>query len=156
LQALEYLSQTPLVLWVAESDFGYPTVLTLHSIGMALVVGIIMMFDLRVIGIGAAIPLRAFDVFFPVAWTGLLINVISGALLFCANYSAFLHNTAFITKLVLLFTAAIAAWQLTRRIDRGALEWQTTASRGLAALSLALLLGAITAGRIIGYTSVPE
>lgn len=151
---LDYISQTAPVLWVAESDFGYPIVLTLHSIGMALVVGIVFMFDLRVLGLGSRVSVRAFDAFFPLAWLGLAINAISGTLLFFANYTAFLHNTAFLSKLALLVSAAVCTALLARRND---LETAIAgAARGLAAASLLLLLGAITAGRIIGYTSVPE
>src|SRR5215510_13271107 len=101
-QVLDYISQTAPVLWVAESDWGYPIVLTLHSIGMALVVGILFMFDLRILGLAMRIPLPAFDAFFPIAWGGFVINLISGTLLFLANSAAFLTNTAFITKIILL------------------------------------------------------
>jgi hypothetical protein len=153
-QVLDYISQTAPVLWVAESDWGYPIVLTLHSLGMALVVGIIFVFDLRILGLGSRVAVRAVDAFFPLAWLGLAVNAMSGTLLFLANYTAFLHNTAFLTKIALLFAAAICTWLLARRDD---LEFGITdAARALAAASLLLLLGAITAGRIIGYTSVPE
>ena len=157
LQILESLSNTALVMWVAESDFGYPIVLTLHAIGMALVVGIVMTFDLRVIGVAPQVPLPAFRAFFRVAWIGLAINVVSGTLLFCANFSAFLHNTAFIAKLVLLAAAAVATALVARRLQtEGNLTVPSANTRVLATLCLVLLLGAITAGRIIGYTSVPE
>lgn len=153
MHALEALSQTAIVIWVAESDWGYPVVLTLHSIGMALVVGIAAMFNLRMLGAAKAIPSHAFDAFFRVAWCGLAINVVSGSLLFCANYRVFLNNTAFITKLALLASAALVTWWLARQRDSVS---PLIPSRVLSALSLVLLLGAMTAGRIIGYTSVPE
>ena len=154
---LDYLSQTALILWVAESDWGYPIVLTLHSIGMALVVGILLMFDLRILGLAKHIPFHSFDKFFPIAWIGFVINLISGTLLFLANSATFLANTAFITKITLLCSAAVVAWLLGRRVDlNDGSAVAATASRALAAASLALLLGAITAGRIIAYTNVPE
>lgn len=154
---LDYLSQTALILWVAESDWGYPIVLTLHSIGMALVVGILFMFDLRILGLAKRIPFGAFDTFFPIAWIGFIINLISGTLLFLANSAAFLTNTAFLTKIALLCGAGIVAWLLGRRDDLNTgSALASAASRTLAAASLLLLLGAITAGRIIAYTNVPE
>jgi hypothetical protein len=157
LQLLERLSQTALVLWVAESAWGYPIVLTMHAIGMALVVGIVVMFDLRVVGFANRIPLNAFRAFARVAWLGLVINVVSGTLLFCANYTAFLHNTAFVTKIALLCAAAFTTWGVARTLDRtcGSLVISSSA-RALATAGLVLLVGAIVAGRIIGYTSVPE
>jgi hypothetical protein len=154
---LDYLSQTALILWVAESDWGYPIVLTLHSIGMALVVGILFMFDLRILGLARRIPFQTFERFFPIAWTGFVVNLVSGTLLFLANSAAFLTNTAFITKITMLCGAAFVAWLLGHRVDlNNGSDVAATASRALAAASLTLLLGAITAGRIIAYTNVPE
>jgi hypothetical protein len=153
---LETISQTSLVRWVAESDWGYPIVLTLHAIGMALVVGIVLVFDLRVLGVAARIPLAALQRFFLVAWIGFAVNLTSGTLLFCANYSAFIHNTAFITKISLLIAGAICTWLLVRQIDFTKSDSVTAKAKLIAAISVILWLGAITAGRIVGYTSVPE
>jgi hypothetical protein len=150
------ISQTAPVLWVAESDYGYPTVLTLHSLGMALVLGIVMMLNLRVIGIVSHIPVRSFHPFAPVAWAGLAINVVSGTLLFCANYTVFLANTAFISKIVLLCAAGLVTWLLASELAGSDDAGNSTRSRALAAMSLLLLFAALTAGRVIAYTSVPE
>lgn len=156
MQFLETISQTSLVRWVAESDWGYPIVLTLHAIGMALVVGIVLVFDLRVLGVAARIPLVALRRFFLVAWIGFAVNLTSGTLLFFANYSAFIHNTAFITKISLLIAGAICTWLLVRQIDFTKSDSVTAKAKLIAAISVILWLGAITAGRIVGYTSVPE
>ena len=112
---------------------------------------------LRVVGLAPRIPLHACRDFFRVAWIGLAINVVSGTLLFCANSSAFLHNTAFITKLALLCAAAFVTWLISHQSnDIEGVEVASTTTRLLATLCLLLLFGAIIAGRIIGYTSVPE
>jgi hypothetical protein len=154
LNFLEAISQTLLIRWVAESDWGYPIVLTAHAVGMALVVGIMLMFDLRVLGVAARIPYESIRVYFRVAWLGLAINAVSGTLLFFINYTAFLHNAAFLTKLSLLCLAAIATWLLSREVSRS--EMSTRSARCLAGFCVVIWLGAIVAGRIVGYTSVPE
>jgi hypothetical protein len=161
LSLLETVAHTALVVWVAESDYGYPIVLTAHAIGMALVVGIALIFDLRVLGYARRMPLAVFDELFRVAWLGFAVNLVSGTLLFLANYTAFIHNTAFITKIILLIAAGIATWLLARAVDiegavAGRAELATTRGKVIAAVCLVLWLGAITAGRIVGYTSVPE
>jgi len=117
LQLLESLSQTALILWVAESNYGYPIVLTLHSIGMALVIGIMLVVDLRVIGLINVLSFNSLRKFFTVAWIGLAINAGSGTLLFLANYSAFLTNTAFITKIILLVIGAALTAVLSRQLQ---------------------------------------
>ena len=158
---LETISQTALVRWAAESDWGYPIVLTAHAIGMALVVGILLMFDLRVLGLGSCIPFAAIRAYFRVAWIGLAINICSGTLLFLINYTAFLHNIAFLTKISLLAVAGIGTWMLAREVSgassSGASNIEVTRrTQILAGVCVVLWLGAITAGRIVGYTSVPE
>jgi len=155
LNFLESISQTPLVRWAAESDWGYPIVLTTHAIGMGLVVGILLMFDLRVLGVAARIPISAIRSYFRVAWFGLAINVCSGTLLFFINYTAFLHNTAFLTKISLLVLAGFGTWLLAREVSVANVV-TTRRARVLAGVCVLLWLGAIVAGRIVGYTSVPE
>jgi hypothetical protein len=157
LNLFESWPQTSLVRWVAESDYGYPTVLTLHSIGMALVVGIVLMIDLRIVGFAKTVSLTALRRFFFVMWIGFAINLVSGSLLFLANHTAFLHNTAFLTKLSLLIVGAIATAFLSRDVAQSNDSGQVSPrARVIAAISIAVWLGAITAGRIVGYTSVPE
>ncbi len=155
---LESISQTALVRWAAESDWGYPIVLTAHAIGMALVVGILLMFDLRVLGLGARIPFAAIRSYFRVAWIGLVINLCSGTLLFLINYTAFLHNTAFITKISLLVAAGIGTAVLAREVSTRDVPdaSQSRRAQAIAGVCILLWVGAITAGRIVGYTSVPE
>lgn len=121
---------------------------------MALVVGILLMFDLRVLGLGASISFGAIRSYFRVAWIGLVVNVCSGTLLFLANYTAFLHNAAFITKISLLIVAGFGTWLLSREVSKPADA--TRRARIIAYACIALWIGAIVAGRIVGYTSVPE
>lgn len=154
MELFERLVNSQLVQWVAASDWGYPIVLTLHAIGMALVVGIVMMFDIRVLGYARRISIAGFPQLFPVLWLGVVINVCSGSLLFLANYTAFIRNTAFLTKISLLVVGGIATYFLHH--DVKASDPAGSRAKVIAALSLLVWLGAIAAGRIVGYTSVPE
>lgn len=156
MQFLESISQSALVLWVAESNYGYPIILTLHSLGMALVVGIMIIADLRVLGVGKIISFAALRQFFLVAWIGLLVNALSGTLLFLANYSAFLTNTAFLSKIAMLIVGAIFTYVLVKIINNKE-ESQTFPINAqlLAFVCLCLWLGSIIAGRVVGYTSIP-
>jgi hypothetical protein len=162
LALLETISQTALVRWVAESDWGYPITLTAHAIGMSLVVGILLLFDLHVVGrsrglgaLGGHIPLHTTRPFFRVAGVGVVINVVSGSLLFLANYTAFLHNAAFLTKISLLTTAAVGTALLAHDV-RDVADKPSRRAQVIAFICVFLWLGAIVAGRIVGYTSVPE
>jgi hypothetical protein len=156
LNFLETVSQTALVRWTAESDWGYPIVLTSHAIGMALVVGILLMLDLRVLGMAKTISFDSLRIYFRVAWLGLVVNACSGTLLFLANYTAFLHNTAFLTKISLLAVGGLATWTLVREISSSPVDQPSRRARVIASVCIAIWLGAIVAVRIVGYTSAPE
>lgn len=151
---LETISQTALIRWVAESDWGYPIVLTAHAIGMGLLVGIQLVFALRVLGVGAQVPLAAIRSYFRFAWFGLVVNVVSGTLLFLINYNQFLHNVAFLTKLSMLVLAGVCTWALTR--STAGADGSGGRARLVAGVSLALWFAVIVAGRLVAYTDVPD
>ena len=46
----EWLEYTRLAVWVGESLWGYPIMISLHAIGLGTVVGILVMLDLRILG----------------------------------------------------------------------------------------------------------
>ncbi len=78
----EQLENTSVALWVGESLWGYPFLLSLHVIGLAVVVGIFSMRDMRLLGLFSGIHPAAFLPLSKLARVGFLINAISGILLF--------------------------------------------------------------------------
>lgn len=87
IEILAWLEATALSIWLRESStiWAYPTVLTLHTIGLAVLVGASAALDLRLLGFGSAIPLATFAKAFRVIWIGFWINAVSGVLLFGAE-----------------------------------------------------------------------
>ena len=81
---LDWLESIPLAVWVHESPsvWAQPTVLTLHTMGMAVLVGASWMLDLRLLGIIRNVPLSAFRWVFRAVAVGLIVNVVTGVLLF--------------------------------------------------------------------------
>jgi len=59
---LVWLESLPLSVWVHESPsvWAQPTVLTLHTMGMGVLVGASWVLDLRLLGINRNVPLSAF------------------------------------------------------------------------------------------------
>ena len=47
----EWIEETRLAMWVGESLWGYPLLLSLHIVGLAAVVGIFTMLKFRLLGI---------------------------------------------------------------------------------------------------------
>jgi hypothetical protein len=142
-------------IWVRESPsvWAYPAVLTLHTIGLGVLVGGNAVIDLRLLGWGKAIPLAPLERLFPVMWAGFWVNAISGIALFVADATTKGTTWVFMTKLgiIVVGVALLIALRRTvyRRGEAGAVE--TPTSRALAAASLALWFLAIVTGRYMAY-----
>src|SRR5688572_23424359 len=81
------LSGTTFARWINESEslFAYPGMLFFHTFGLAIVVGISIAVDLRLLGFATRIPLASMRALFRYLWLGFWINAASGAMLFAAD-----------------------------------------------------------------------
>lgn len=149
------LAASPLAVGVRESIWIYPCLETLHVIGLALLVGSIFSFDLRLLGAGKSLPIQALGRhLLPWVWTGFAINAVTGALLFVSDAAEFAVNTALQAKLALIVLAGMNALVFQMRLYRNAETWDSSVpapARVSAAISIALWLAIIVAGRMIAY-----
>jgi hypothetical protein len=157
IQWLSALEGTGLAVWVRESNslWAYPTMLTLHTVGLAIVVGANWALDLRLLGVGRHIPLAPMKRLFPIMWTGFWLNAVTGVLLFMSDAQRFGTMNLFILKLGLIATA-VGMMKFTERSVFLAADHETALpdrARALAAVSLFFWIAAITAGRMTAYTA---
>jgi hypothetical protein len=142
--------------WVRESNYGYYIMLNGHAIGMALVVGVVLMLDLRVLGFASELPLSLFDRLLTVGWVGFALNFASGFVLFAAQGPRYLANLPFLIKIVLIVLGGFAMWALGRMLRTSEPKLALPSSgRTFAAFSILFWVGAIAAGRLIAYTLAP-
>lgn len=150
------LENTTVALWVGESLWGYPFLLSLHVIGLAVVVGIFATRDLRLLGLFPGLHPAAFLPLSKLGWVGFVINAISGFLLFTSQAVTFVNNTAFLVKIGCILAGMALAGVIQARL-RGELAAShgtvviSGSTRLIALFSLSLWLGAIIAGRLIAY-----
>ncbi len=139
-----------LATWARESPsiWAYPTILTLHTVGLAIVVGVNAVVDLRLLGTAPRIPIASLRAFFPIMWWGFAINFASGLLLFMADATTKSGQRVFYVKLALITVALIVARVMSKRLHQ---QGEAATLRPLAALSLLLWAGAIVAGRLMAY-----
>ncbi len=153
----EWLETTALAIWVGESLWGYPIMLGMHAIGLAIVVGIFIMLDLRILQVIRDVSFDAFLSLFRLAWIGLLVNTISGSALFTSQASTFVESAPFLIKISSVIAGVIVGIVIQRRLKLRAADWDIadtnieSSARALAALSLVCWIGAIFAGRLIAY-----
>ena len=157
---LAWLESTSLALWMRDSLWAYPIVLTFHAIGMALLVGTITVIALRVLGVGrfSIAPLQKY---FLVVWAGFVVNAVSGSILFLTAPSAFAGATHFFfsptfrIKMLVIVLGGVTAWLLQARLSRNGTEWldgdAPQGAKVLAGLSIVFWFGAIVAGRLTAY-----
>lgn len=142
------IEDSTLAAWVRESPsiWAYATILTLHTVGLAIVVGANVVVDLRLLGWATAIPLTALRAVFPIMWAGFAINFATGVLLFMADATTKSVQTVFYVKLTCITLALIVARTISKRLRQ-----QDDRLRAFAIASLFLWAGAIVAGRLMAY-----
>ena len=65
---MEWLEASAFADWVRTSFVGYPMLLTLHSIGMAIMVGLVFVVSLRLVGRFQRIPYASLERMLLIAW----------------------------------------------------------------------------------------
>src|SRR5258708_39112842 len=84
----------------------YPAVEILHILGFVVLVGSILALDLRVLGLGRAIPMPPMaQLLLPMSRFGFLLAIGMGFLLFSADAARVVSNPAFQAKLLLIAPA---------------------------------------------------
>lgn len=147
------LEQSGLGALMRDSLFLYPLMNVLHIFGLILLVGGIGLLDLRILGVGRALPVHLCARYLtPVALAGLGLMVVSGFTLFAADAGPLSGSTVFRVKLVIVAVALANALLFRLFWQRRLVDWNGPAlGRLQAAGSLLLWFSAATAGRLIGY-----
>jgi hypothetical protein len=155
MQWLASVETSGLATWVRESNsiWAYPTILTLHTVGLGLLVGANWALDLRLLGIGSNIPLAPLRRLFPAMWIGFWLNALTGVLLFTTEATTKGTTTIFIVKLGLV-AIAVAVMKMTEWsvYGRGSMVAAVTGTaKALAVLSVVIWIAAIAMGRFMAY-----
>jgi len=135
----------------------YPSVEIVHIVGFSILVGSIVMFDLRVLGLSKQISVRALSRhLLPWSLGALVLIVPTGLLMFSAHASDFLGNRAFQVKMALLLTAGLNAAFFHTGPYQSVKSWDVDAAapaiaKVSVALSIVLWLGVISCGRLLAY-----
>ena len=152
---LASLDQSAFSQWLLSSNsiWAYPTVLTLHTFGMMVLVGAALMVDLRLLGFARAIPLSSMGRLFGVMWGAFWLNLVTGTMLFIADATKRATQPLFLVKLALVALGIVTIVLIKRSMFDGRQEPLviTGSAKRLAIASLLLWCGAVTAGRLLAY-----
>ena len=158
LELCRWLENTWWATAVRESGYVYPFVEGSHVMALALSVGAVLWFDLRLLGWTMRDD-RVSDVFRQVRpWMllGFAVMFVTGVLLFAARATDAFASPYFRLKLALLVLGAVNIVLFHTTIDRRRDEWDTAGrppgrARLAGGVSLVLWFAIIAAGRIMAY-----
>jgi uncharacterized protein DUF6644 len=138
----------------------YPSVETVHLVGIGLLFGSIAVLDLRLLGFSRSIPARKLASHV-LPWTlgSFALIIPSGFLMFTAHATEFIGSPMFILKMMLILAAAVNAGIFHTTVFRSAAVWDAEEMRKLppppvraaAAISLLLWISVIACGRLLAY-----
>lgn len=139
----------------------YPSVETVHIVGIGLLFGSIAVFDLRLLGFSRNISAKTLAKHV-LPWTAasFLLIVPSGLLMFTAHAAEFIDSPVFVLKMCLIMAAGLNAALFHTITSRTADVWDSEemrklppppSARAAGAVSLLLWISVIACGRLLAY-----
>jgi hypothetical protein len=154
----QWLESTPWSVALHESILAYPIVESVHVLTLCLFLGLVVMLDLRLLGV-TMLKTPVSEVVERLApWTiaGFVVMVITGSLLFYAIPVKTYLNIFFRLKVLFLLLAGANTAVFHRMTSNNMSEWDhdpvpPLRARLAGGFSLALWAGIVVAGRMIAY-----
>ena len=154
----EWVDTFPSSQMMRESSFWYPALLTVHVVSMCLFAGLIIMMDLRLLGVGnlrtpfSQVQRRLF----PWQLAGILINAATGTILIYSQPMRYYGNVFFWVKNVMIVLAGANAMVFHYSTYHSVAKWDADSNmpfwaKMAAVMSIALWVFVIMSGRLIAY-----
>jgi hypothetical protein len=154
----EWVDAFPTSIALRESIYGYPYLLTAHAVSMALFAGLIVMMDLRLLGIGnMRTPFSEVQKrLFPWQMVGMTLSAITGLTLTYADPMRFYVNIFFWTKMLVMVLAGINALAFHFITYNSVVRWDSAETTPFGAklsgaVSIIMWAIVIVSGRLIPY-----
>jgi uncharacterized membrane protein len=140
--------------FVNDTPWVWPTAETLHFIGLSLLIGVVLLFNLRILGPIRNVPTAALDRLLPWAIWGFGLNLVTGMLFFVAKPTQYTGNVAFYWKVALVVLAGANAVYFTVFDKTWSLEPGADAppmSKVVAASAMCLWVGVMYFGSMLPF-----
>jgi len=156
----ENVQNSALGLSIAESEWAFPIIETVHVISLVTVVGVIAVMDLRLLGLASTsksvAAMERGTV--PLTWAAFAVALVSGLLMWVSKAATYMANPFFLWKMGLMLVAAVNMAIFHRVVARGMHQWGepgmvTPLGAKLSGIvSLLLWMIIPLCGRIVGFT----
>ena len=135
--------------WVTSVPFVYPVLESVHIVGVALLIGSLVVFELRLWRFGPALDIGALArLALPITLAGFALAATSGLVMFLSQFEEMIANKAFVLKMGLILLAGLNALAFHLR---GGWGREDRRGRLQTALSLGLWVAIVVCGRWIAY-----
>src|SRR6516225_3814371 len=160
---LEQLQALPLAVFIHKTPWAFTTVEVVHVFAIAMLIGTIMIVDLRLLGVAST--KRPFAELshrlLPFTWAAFVIALIAGSLLFISKATEYFVNPVFWFKMALIVIAGINMMIFEFITVRGVQEWDLNPTppreaRLAGGISIACWILVLGLGRLIAFTLETE
>ena len=143
--------------WVLTSMLGFPTLIALHSVGMAVAVGLSFMVTLHLNQIFTGFSVQLIPRLLSIAVWGFILNFITGLALFISRGPEYIDSYIFLIKMLLVVISAIILFWLRQHLKPINLTTEVSvadrSAKNMSLISTVTWFGAVIAGRLIAYLS---
>jgi len=161
----EYPMFEPIRIWLDHTQLGHmmtgtvwawPLFESIHFFGLALMIGTVGLFDLRLMGLAKQMSPTSVHRLIPWGLVGFGLCVVTGIGFLCGTPDQYLYNEAFWWKVTFLLTAGINAGVFYLAVFRNVRSLPAGADAPFAArmagcISLCCWIGVMVAGRLLTF-----
>ena len=151
---ISWLNTAGIARYVANTPWAWPISEILHFVGLCLLFGVVLLVNLRVLGIVRSVSFPALHRLLPVGILGFVINSVTGMIFFITTPEQYTQNIAFYWKVALMLLSAVSVLYFTVFDEPWEMERGDEASRTtklFAASTIVLWLGVLYFGRMLPY-----
>jgi hypothetical protein len=150
------MESTPINEVVMYYRWSWPALETLHFLGLCLLIGAVLIMDLRLIGFQRMIPLKAVHGLMPVALAGFAINLVTGLGFLFGDPRLYAANYAFWVKMTLVLLAGLNFLLFLFKVEPalaklGPHDATPMSAKAVATASLVFWFGVLLYGRLLPY-----
>ena len=109
----ELLRAAPIANFINTTNWAWPTLETLHFIGLSMIIGVALIVNLRMLGVAKNISFAGLHRMLPWGILGFAINVVTGFLFFLTTPDQYTTNLSLHIKMVLMMIAGLNIFYFT-------------------------------------------
>lgn len=153
---MDWMVSTPINALVIGYQWSWPALETLHFLALCLLMGSLLVMDLRLIGFQRIIPLSAVHALMPLAIVAFAINLLTGVGFLFGDPYTYFANYAFWVKMGLIVLAGINFLVYFTQVEPkllrlGPNDETPSLAKTVGVLSLLFWFGVLSYGRLLPY-----